>query len=124
MWSTIPFGIGVSTVCETVHCTCHVIAEHLLHKYVKLPTEEGLRNTVEEFETLWGFPQVIGAIDGSHIPILKPTESPSDYFCRKGFYSILIQGMVDSRGLFIDGNIGWPGKVHDARACIHYFNIL
>ena len=64
---------------------------------------------------MWGFPQVIGAIDGSHIPILKPTESPSDYFCRKGFYSIILQGVVDSRGLFIDVNIGWPGKVHDAQ---------
>ena len=62
-----------------------------------------------------GFPQVVGALDGTHIPILKPTECPSDYYNRKGFYSILIQGVVDSQGCFIDVNIGWPGKVHDAR---------
>ena len=43
------FGIGVSTVYETVHRTCDVIAEHLLHKHVKWPTEEGLKNIVEEF---------------------------------------------------------------------------
>ena len=87
----------------------------MLLKYVKKPSEERMKEIIDEFETLWGFPQVIGAIDGSHVPILKPVESASDYFNRKGFYSIIIQGVVDSLGLFIDVNIGWPGKVHDAQ---------
>ena len=75
-------------------------------------------------ENLWGFPQVVGAIDGSHIPILKPIECPSDYYNRKGFYSLLLQAVVDSQGLFIDVNIGWPGKVHDARvlANLSFYN--
>ena len=62
-----------------------------------------------------GISPVAGAIDGTHIPILKPTECPSDYYNRNGFYSILMQAVVDSQGRFIDVNIGWPGKVHDAR---------
>ena len=80
-----------------------------------MPSQGRLRETLQEFETLWGFPQVVAALDGTHIPILKPTECPSDYYNCKGFYSILIQGVVDSQGCFIDVNIGWPGKVHDAR---------
>ena len=80
-----------------------------------MPSQERLREIVQEFETVWSFPQVAGAIDGTHIPILKPTECPSDYYNRKGFYSIVIQGVVHSKGCFIDVNIGWPGKVHDAR---------
>ena len=64
------------------------------------------------------FLQVIGAIDGSHLSILKPVESTSDYFNQKGFCSVIIQGVVDSLGLFIDVNIGWPGKVHDARVLV------
>ena len=71
-----------------------------------MPSQERLREIVQEFETLWGFPQVAGAIDGTHIPILKSTECPSDYYNRKGFYSIVIQGVVDSKGCFIDVNIG------------------
>ncbi|XP_065891631.1 uncharacterized protein [Dysidea avara] len=109
------FGIGISTVCETVHRTCHAISENLLSRYIKLPQEEQLKEIIREFETLWGFPQTVGAIDGSHIPILKPQECPSDYYNRKGFYSIIVQAVVDSQGRFIDVNIGWPGKVHDAR---------
>ena len=57
-----------------------------------------MKEIINEFEILWRFPQVIGAIYGSHIPILKPVESASDYFNRKGFYSIIIQGVVDSLG--------------------------
>ena len=26
-----------------------------------------------------------------------------------------MQGLVDHRGIFLDVNIGWPGKVHNAR---------
>ena len=81
------FGIGISTVCIIV---CNTITQYLLPKYVKMPCQDRLREIVQEFETLWGFPQVVGAVDGTHIPILKPTECPSDYYNRKGFYSILI----------------------------------
>ena len=66
-----------------------------------------------------GFPQVVGAIDGTHIPILKPQESPSDYYNRKGFYSVIMQAVVSSRGYFFDVNIGWPGKVHDTRVLVN-----
>ena len=36
----------------------------------------------------------IGAIDGSHIPIKAPVESSASYVNRKGFHSILLQGIV------------------------------
>ena len=62
-----------------------------------------------------GLSSTVGAIDGTHIPILWPKESGSDYYNRKGYHSILMQAIVDFRDLFIDVNIGWPGKVHDAR---------
>lgn len=68
----------------------------------KCPVKKGW----EKLYKSWGFPQVVGAIDGTHIPILKPTECPSDYYDRKGFYSILIQGVVGSKGCFIDVNMG------------------
>ena len=68
---------------------------------------------MEGFETYCGFPQASGAIDGSHIPILHPDDSASDYYNRKGYYSIIMQAMVDFCGLFMDADIGWPGEVHD-----------
>ena len=35
------------------------------------------------------------AIDGSYIPIIAPIEHAVDYYCRKGFHSVLLQGIVD-----------------------------
>ena len=69
--------------------------------YIGFPQGQKLREIISEFETLWGFPQVAGAIDGTHIPILKPQESSSDYYNRKGFYSILMQAVVSSSGYFL-----------------------
>ena len=73
------FGLGRSTVGEIVLDTCEVIASHLMPRYVRVPQNDALRDVVDGFERRWGFPQTVGAIDGSHIPILKPQESASDY---------------------------------------------
>ena len=51
------------------------------------------------FETERGFPQVVGAIDGTHIPIICPQERGSDYYNRKGYYSVIMQAVVDYQGL-------------------------
>ena len=109
------FGLGRSTVGEIVLNTCNAITSHLLPRYVHVPQNDRLKEVVDGFEHRWGFPQPVGSIDGSHIPILKPKDSASDYYNRKGFYSVIMQAVVEFRGLFMDVNIGWPGKVHDAR---------
>ena len=109
------FGLGHSTVGKIVVETCRAITTHLLPQYVYIPSGEKLKEIVDEFETIWGFPQAAGAIDGSHIPIIRPGKSASDYYNRKGYYSIIVQALVDHLGLFMDVCIGWPGKVHDAR---------
>ena len=62
-----------------------------------------------------GVPQCAGAVDGTHIPIMSPHDFPADYFNRKGWHSIHMQGMVDHLYRFTDVYIGWPGRVHDAR---------
>ena len=69
---------------------------------------------MDEFEGNAGFPQVIGAINCYHIPIVCPKDDPEDYHNRKGFYSFILQGFVDNR-CFWTINISWPGRVHDAR---------
>ena len=62
-----------------------------------------------------GMPSVIGAIDGSHIPIKAPVLCPENYINRKGFHSVILQAVCDHRMLFTDCYAGWPGSVHDAR---------
>ena len=63
---------------------------------------------------MWGYP-CGGTIDGSHIPVSVPSELHIDYYNRKGWYSVVLQGLVDHKYCFTDIYVGWPGSVHDAR---------
>ncbi|KAL1481390.1 hypothetical protein MTO96_034497 [Rhipicephalus appendiculatus] len=56
-----------------------------------------------------------GCVDGCHIEILKPKESPASYFNRKKFPSIILQGICDSKSRLIDVFVGFPGSAHDSR---------
>ncbi len=76
---------------------------------------ERTEDRCEWYEETWGFPNCGGAIDGTHIPIIAPVDSHGDYLNRKGYYSLLMQGVCDHKYIFRDINIGWPGRVHDAR---------
>ena len=113
------FGVARSTVCEIVHETCQAIVTVLLRKYIKFPSAEQVDSAVDGFKTKWGVPQCVGAIDGSHIPISAPLLNHTDYYNRKGWYSVILQGLVDHSYRFLDVYVGWPGSVHDARVFAH-----
>ena len=55
------------------------------------------------------------AIDGCHIPVRQPALNHTHYYNRKGWYSVILQAVVDDKYLFRDVMVGWPGSVHDAR---------
>ena len=76
---------------------------------------------MDGFEHKWGFPQCAGAVDGTHIPIVSPKECPADYFNRKGWHSVIMQGLVNHLGQFTNVYVGWPGRVHDARVLVNSF---
>lgn len=109
------FGVSRSTVCLVTREVCQAMVAVLLPKYIRFPVNDGLKEVVTGFKHKWGFPQCAGVVDGTHIPIVSPQEYPADYFNRKGWHSILMQGTVNHLGHFVDVYIGWPGRVHDAR---------
>ena len=109
------FGIARNTVCVIVHETCLAIVKKLLPLYVQFPTGDGLKHVIDGFQEKWALPQCGGSIDGSHISITPPKMNHTDYYNRKGFYSMLVQAVVDHDYLFRNLCIGWPGSVHDAR---------
>ena len=97
----------------------------------KSTTGAALDENVRHFRVDHGFPQCVGSVDGTHIPIVSPRECPADYYNRKGWHSIILQGTVDHAGRFIDVYVGWPGRVHDARVFsnsrdkrAHYFHTI
>ncbi|XP_062509676.1 uncharacterized protein LOC134185812 [Corticium candelabrum] len=110
------FGVGVSTASTISNEVCQAIVSHLSGQYVQMPQGDRLKKVIERFRNIGhGFPQIGGAVDGSHIPIKSPPLNPACYINRKGFHSIILQAVVDSFLYFNDICIGWPGRVHDAR---------
>ena len=57
----------------------------------------------------------VGAIDGTNVPIKAPSQNHTDYVNRKPYYCIIMPALVDSRYLFRDIVVDWPGSVNDAR---------
>jgi hypothetical protein len=96
------FGLGLSTTSEIVRKCCKAIRIHLKPLVFKKPTLAQMKQIASEFEALHGIPYILGAIDGSHIPIIAPPYDPVSYYCRKGFYLCLLQGVVDAKCKFWD----------------------
>ena len=70
--------------CVVLFTRCEVLLEVMMPKYIKWPEGEHLKEVVELFDHKWGYPQCVGGMDGSHIPIIAPTEFHMDFFNRKG----------------------------------------
>lgn len=113
------FGVARSTVCSIVQETSAAIVQVLMRRYIEFPKGQKLKDVIDGFERKWGFPQCAGAIDGSHIPVCAPELNHTDYYNRKGFYSMIVQAVVDQDYLFRDICVGWPGSVHDARVLVN-----
>ena len=72
------FGVSKSSVCVVTKQVCSAIVTCLLPKYIHIPSGSALTENVEAFKTQYGFPQCVGAVDGSHIPIVSPHQCPAD----------------------------------------------
>ena len=107
------YGIAESTASVIVRECCKAIKDQLLPIVVEKMNPEKMKRISTEFEAIRGIPYVIGAIDGSHIPIMSPSKDAPEYYCRKGFYSVILQGVVDAQCKFWDFDFGWPGSCHD-----------
>ena len=105
-------GLAVSTVSVIIKTVANAISTHLASTYIKLPTsEQEVQASAANSFNRFGFPQWLGAVDGTHIPILKPNENPTAYINRKGYHSLNVQACVDYRYCFFDVVVKWPGSV-------------
>lgn len=83
--------------------------------FISWPNTSKKKASSAAFQKLCGLSGIIGVLDGCHIKINRPNTRGGDYMNRQSFYSVLLQGIVDDRGRFIDIFVGPPGKVDDAR---------
>ncbi|XP_059915809.1 putative nuclease HARBI1 [Gadus macrocephalus] len=106
--------IGKATVCRSVRKVCLAL-KRLLRNFIVFPGHKPTRRMKMEFHQLAGFPNVIGCIDGTQVPILAPSINEADYVNRKGYHSINVQMICDASHMITNVEAKWPGSVHDAR---------
>jgi hypothetical protein len=106
------YSCGLSTVRNIVLEVSNIIFN--MFDIKGLPdTPDGLKKLSLEFEQMGGFPNVVGCIDGSHIPIMKPNAYGAEYFCYKKFFSIVLLAICDHKKRFLSFSVGYPGKFSD-----------
>jgi hypothetical protein len=105
-------GISQASVSRIVKRVTIAIC-HLRPDFINFPNE--FQQIKQNFANIAGFPEVIGAIDGTHVPIESPGGQDAELFRnRKGFFSLNVQAIVDSTGKFNDIVVRWPGATNDS----------
>jgi len=61
------------------------------------------------------FNNCIGAIDGTHIPSMVPSNKLVQHMCRKGMTTQNMMAVCDFDIRFTFVLVGWPGSVYDMR---------
>ena len=82
-------GISTQTMCSVMHRVTKAINNHVLPKVVCWPENPNNRaNIATRFYDIGGFPSVFGCVDGTLIPIIRPSNFENAFVDRKGEHSI------------------------------------
>ena len=96
------FNVDRSTVIEAVQDVVRALYE-LQDDHIKFPdTLAELNTSVQSFEELSASPNILGAIDGSHVRIKAPSDSAADYSSRYQQHDFIIQAVVNGKKVFTD----------------------
>ncbi|KAK2845831.1 hypothetical protein Q7C36_010685 [Tachysurus vachellii] len=117
--------LNKATICHTIRSVCLAI-KALADVFISFPghrrlcdiKEEFYRIAVKRIYKLQGncFPNVIGALDCTHIRIKAPSGAhEADFVNRKSFHSINVQIVCNADCVISNVVAKWPGSVHDSR---------
>ncbi|XP_052786768.1 putative nuclease HARBI1 isoform X1 [Mya arenaria] len=110
------FGISKGTLHLTVMSSSKALCQQKSN-FINFPTTRREMDQVAEgFSARCGIPGIVGAVDGTHVPVPGPrSQHRASFINRKGYPSIQLQVVCDSKLRLLDTYTGWPGSVHDAR---------
>ena len=110
-------GISQPSVSRILHQTLNALSRpHIVRQFICVPT--GVREINKkkaDFMAIAGLPGVVGAIDGTHVRIISPSQDEDVFVNRKKYHSINTQVVFDPNFLILDIVAKWPGATHDSR---------
>ncbi|XP_030749235.1 putative nuclease HARBI1 [Sitophilus oryzae] len=91
------------------------IVNTLAEEWICFPTTPQAKNIIKEgFMEKFNFSGVVGALDCTHVEILRPLVEEHNYINRKGYQSKNIQLICDHNLKIININSRYAGATHDS----------
>lgn len=108
------FRVEASTISKFLPQVCQAIIDAYKDDMLSCPkTEEEWLEVAEKFSSRWNYHNCLGAIDGKHIAMKKPSNAGSLYYNYKGFHSIVLLAAVDACYKFLYVDVGAEGGASD-----------
>ena len=107
-------GVSQPTVCRVILRVSRLIAA-LVGQFVTFPdTQADKLETMRAFYNLAHFPEILGAVDCTHVPVQSPGGNNAElYRNRKGYFLVNVQAICTASLRFTNVVARWPGSVHD-----------
>ncbi|XP_058826947.1 putative nuclease HARBI1 [Topomyia yanbarensis] len=106
-------GMAQPTVSLVFNETITLLENFLCEQWIVIEPRS-FNTTKAYFFNKFKIPGVVGCIDGTHIPILKPTQDEHMFFNRKGFHSINAMIITDQEYRIMAVNSRYGGAAHDS----------
>ena len=107
-------GVSKPTTSRKMHVVCRSIATNFRDK-IKFPETQVERLAAKTaFNDVANFPNILGAIDGSLIPIKAPKQEEHLYVSRKGGHAMNIQVVCNAKMLITSAVVRYPATNHDS----------
>lgn len=106
-------GVSKATVCRAIKRVVKLIVNKMSSQVIKWPQDS---STIPlEFMRKGGFPSVCGAVDGTLVNLMAPSQFEEQYVNRHGKHSLNVMLICGPDYSFYYVNSRFPGSVHDAR---------
>ncbi|XP_030071483.1 putative nuclease HARBI1 [Microcaecilia unicolor] len=107
-------GVDQSTVSRNLTQVLRTLKKCVC-KHIAFPTgEEERRRIKQDFYKIAGMPNVLGAIDCTHVAFTPPVDQEMQYRNRKMGYLLNVRAVCDANLRILDAVSRYPGSCHDS----------
>ena len=109
------FRFSLKAVSYVIKRCCNTLVDELVPVVVKTPSSEQERLEIsKKFETRRNYPNALGAIDGKHVTIRKPSNAGSYYCNDKHTDLIILLAIAGPEYECLYADVGSNGRVNDS----------